>query len=127
LSSGVFFDGWMSLAACYALGKGRERDFSTALEYYEKAAENGSALANDYLGYLYLEGDLVPADAEKGLAYYRRAAELGNARSMMALGYAYQTGTLCPPDPEEAARWYEAAAAAGREDAAEALFRLQGK
>ena len=95
------------------------------LEMYEKAAENGSHMACDYLGWLYMTGDMVPADTEKGLAYYRKAAELGNARSMMALGYAYLNGQGVEPDQAEALRWYEQAAMAGRADALQFIPKLK--
>ncbi|MBP5168229.1 MAG: sel1 repeat family protein, partial [Oscillospiraceae bacterium] len=88
-------------------------------------AEEGSSLACDYLGYLYMTGDMVPADPEKGLAYYRKAAELGNARSMMALGYAYLEGQGVEPDPGAALSWYEQAAVAGRADAVPIIERLK--
>ena len=118
-------DSWMSIAYCYAEGKGVERSFSRALELYEKAADAGSALACDYLGYLYMTGELVEADPEKGLSWYRAAAELGNSRSMFALGVAYQYGQGVAADPAEAARWYEKAALAGRADAAAAYAAIQ--
>ena len=100
-------------------------DGLVTLSYYEKAAESGSTMACDYLGYLYMTGDLVPQDTEKGLEYYRKGAGLGNSRSMMALGYACLSGQGVSPDREEAARWYEMAALAGRTDALEILEKLR--
>ena len=108
------------------MGHGMERDTALALEYYEKAAEAGSNLACDYLGYQYMTGsDLISPDPGKGMDYYRKAAALGNSRSMVALGYAYQTGQGVEIDLAEAERWYEQAAIAGRADAVQALASLK--
>ena len=59
----------MSIAYFYLRGKGVEADSAKALEYYEKAASSGSALACDYVGYLFMTGSLVPQDTAKGIAY----------------------------------------------------------
>ena len=55
----------MSLAAMVLAGKGAERDPDAAVALYEKAADNGSPLACDYLGWLFMTGETVPADPEK--------------------------------------------------------------
>ena len=87
------------------------------MPFYEKAADAGSHLACDYLGWLYMTGSVVQQDLEKGLSLYRKAAEMGNARSMYALGYAYQCGQGVEISMDEAARWYEKAALAGHQNA----------
>jgi hypothetical protein len=61
-------------------------DDDKALKYLTKAAELGDAEAQYYLGRLYMEGEGVEKDEEKGIYLWEKAAIAGHpkARSMLA-------------------------------------------
>lgn len=68
-------------------------DAEKALEYMEKAAENGIPYAQYKLGYYYYFG-IVEADMEKGLEWLRKAHENGSPLAALTLGdhYLYSRG-----------------------------------
>lgn len=90
----------------YKLGQAayHAADFATALEYFERAAEAGSPMANWYLGTMYRLGEGVGADPAKSFGYYRQVAisydaEQPNTRlmqmtvdSLVRVGDAYRHG-----------------------------------
>lgn len=48
-------------------------------------ADNGNSDAAYYLAKLYLEGDVVKKNAQKGVMYLQKAADLGNTKAMMEI------------------------------------------
>jgi len=52
----------------------RKEDFATALLVWRTLAENGDALAQVYLGLLYLNGEGVPQNPALAVKWYRKAA-----------------------------------------------------
>ena len=61
----------------YANGGGVQRDDEEAVRLYRLAAEQGHALAQHFLGYLYEEGRGVRRDRVEVGAWYHRAADQG--------------------------------------------------
>ena len=57
---------------------GKQTDYSEALEWFRKAAEQGYADAQCNLGYCYDKGQGVPQDYSEAVKWYRKAAEQGN-------------------------------------------------
>jgi uncharacterized protein len=51
------------------------QDKATAIQWYRKAAQRGSALAQYQLGRHLCEGDGVPIDRTEGLSWLRKAAQ----------------------------------------------------
>src|SRR5205085_11234526 len=100
---------------------GLPKDFSEAARWYRKAADQGYAEAQSYLGYMYVHGEGVPQDYTEGVGWYRKAADQGHARAESALGYAYSTGEGVPLDYAQSARWYRKAAKQGDDYARRAL------
>ena len=80
------------LGICYYDGIGVPKDYSKAVEWFEKAAIQGNAEAQDYLGNCYLDGEGVPKDFTKAVYWYSKAAEQGNAEGQKDLGYCYLYG-----------------------------------
>lgn len=160
------------LATKYETGDGVERSLETAIELYERAAQQGHSQSMLRLGILYhngevlggtikadnelawlwftfatahgqpqattdaeriakdlhpsilrdlkmhaaetlVEGNEVPARADKGIELYRSLAEEGSAKAAEILGTLYMEGKLMPRQPGLASAWYEKAAAAG--------------
>ena len=62
----------------YQYGYGVSQDYSKAVEWYTKAAEQGNATAQCNLGYMYQYGYGVSQDYSKAVEWYTKAAEQGN-------------------------------------------------
>lgn len=73
------------------------------------AAEQGHALAQHGLGYMYLQGDCVQPDSAEAARWFRLAAEQGLAGSQTMLAMMYEQGNGVERDPAEAKKWYERA------------------
>ncbi len=78
-----------------------------------KAADQGDARAQLYLGYMYDSGRGVPQDHAEALRWYRKAAEQGDTFAQLKLGVMYGEGQSVPQDHAEALKWYGKAAAQG--------------
>ena len=70
---------------------------------------------------IYLNGNGVEKDADKGMAYLERSAVLGNADAQLVLAGRYYSGDFIAKDIEKAREWLEKAAALGNEKAKNAL------
>jgi len=81
-----------------------------AVAWYRKAAEQGNAVAQYYLGITYATGTGVPQDDVEAVAWYRKAAEQGDVGSQYYLGMMYRTGDSVPQDDGEAYKWFNLAA-----------------
>lgn len=65
----------------YARGEGVVKNFDTARQYFEKAAENNHIPALRALGTMYEFGDGVEINLKIALTYYEQAAKLGDEQS----------------------------------------------
>jgi hypothetical protein len=103
------------LASCYRNGLGVSKDAVKAVEWYRKAAEQGIAEAQFWLGVHYSQG-LDAAEgarwypnqglgAAEGARWYRKAAEQGHAGAQNNLGNCYAYGSGVPKDCVEALKW----------------------
>ncbi len=98
-------------------------DFETALRECKPLAEQGNAVAQTRLGWMYRAGKSVPEDWVEAERWYRKAAEQGSAEAQIALGNMhYWCGgdiswrcrfTRENPDYTEAVKWYGKAAEHG--------------
>ena len=62
------------------------------MEWYEKAAKQGNADAQRYLGSMYNNGDGVKQSYKKAGEWYAKAAKQGNADAQCILGFMYYNG-----------------------------------
>jgi hypothetical protein len=69
------------------------------------AAEQGYALAQHGLGFMYFQGECTKADAAEAAKWFRLAAEQGLAGSQATLATMYEKGVGVAQDAAEAARW----------------------
>ena len=90
-----------------------KKDYSEAVKWYRKAAEQGRTDAQFNLGYCYDKGQGVSQDYTEAVKWYRKAAEQGNASAQCNLGYCYQFGQGVSQDYSEAVKWYRKAAEQG--------------
>ena len=78
--------GQYNLANRYYDGNGIEQDYSKAVEWYRKSAEQGNADAQRKLGDCYYNGDIVEKDIDEAEKWYTKAAEQQNIYSMRQVG-----------------------------------------
>ena len=88
-------------------------NYSEAVRLYRKAAEQGNAAAQCYLGYCYEFGKGVTKDLTEAVKWYRKAAEQGEVTAQCNLGYCYENGIGVPKNYSEAVKWYRKAAEQG--------------
>ncbi|MDA7531765.1 sel1 repeat family protein [Akkermansiaceae bacterium] len=81
-----------------ALGryKGPTQDYSEAVKWWRKAAEQGYATAQNALATAYVNGKGIPEDYNEAVNWWRKAAEQGNASALVNLGRAYYKGVGVP-------------------------------
>ena len=80
-------------------------DYATALRELTPVAENGNALAQFTIGFMYTNGRGVPQDDEEAFRWYLMAAEQQHADAQFQVGLAYATGSGASRNEPEAARW----------------------
>lgn len=105
-------DQLFKLGECYFYGAQSELNLTKAFDYYQRAADLGSAPAQFMMGVRYstgVFGNFEP-DQARALLYYSFAAEAGNLRAQMALGYRYYHGIGVEQDSAKSAVYYGEAA-----------------
>ena len=80
------------------------------LNSLRKAAEQGHAAAQRYLGFVYSDGRGVPQDFVEAVRWSRLAAEQGDATAQYSLGALYANGEGVTQDYVEAHKWDNLAA-----------------
>ncbi len=98
-------------------GKGKYKE---AVSKYQKAADQGSGMAQERLGWCYETGCGVAQNTEKAKAYYKKAAEIlkeeaeqGDAEAQAWLGSLYSIGEGVAQNTEKAIEWWTKAAYQG--------------
>ncbi|MEI8182452.1 MAG: tetratricopeptide repeat protein, partial [Desulfomonile sp.] len=61
------------------------QNYEEALKWYRKAADQGDAIAQRFLGFMYYEGQGVPQNYKEALKWYRKAADQGNKKAIKEL------------------------------------------
>ena len=69
----------------YDYGQGVAQDYKEALKWYRLSAEQGDALAQFNLGWMYYEGQGVPQDNKEAVKWWRLSAEQRNERAQVNL------------------------------------------
>ena len=105
------------LGNTYYFGEGIQHDYTEAVKWYRKAADQGYAGAQYNLGVAYHSGQGVPQDYGEALKWYRKAADQGYAIAQYNLGVAYRFGQGVPQDYGEAVKWFREAADQGHSGA----------
>lgn len=68
------------------------------LGWYRRAADQGDAEAQYFLGDMYYTGEGVPQNYEEAVKWYRLAADQGNPAAQNNLGQIYRDGYGCPDE-----------------------------
>ena len=77
-----FKDALLALGDAYAKGKGVNKEWSEAANWYIKAACQGEAKAQFALGLIYEKGKGVNNILDEALKWYSEAAKQGNAEAI---------------------------------------------
>lgn len=82
------------LGLLFLKGEGVPKDYTTARQWFEKAAAQGDSEAQFKLGEMYHQGKGVMGDYVRAGEWYKKASEQGLAEAQTNLGmmYAYELG-----------------------------------
>ena len=69
----------------YEKGYGVTQDYSEAVKWYRKSADQGNATAQSNMGIMYQYGKGVPESKSEALKWYRKAAAQGNEKAQNKL------------------------------------------
>ena len=90
----------------YYYGRGVERDYGKAVEWYRKSAEQGNAEAQNNLGDCYADGQGIEQDYGKAMEWFCKSVEQGNADAQNNLGDCYFEGYGVARDYAKAVEWF---------------------
>jgi uncharacterized protein len=96
---------------------GYPQDDRLAAYWYEQAAEQGNAYAQQMLGDVYEQGKGVEKNLALAADWREKAANRGNVQAQLKLGKMYLYGTGVARDPGKAAQWLNRAAIEGNSEA----------
>ncbi len=103
------------------------KNYSKASEWYFKSAQQGDALAQCNLAFMYFNGYGVAKDYQKAMQWYTKAAEQGSAEAQNDLGIMYEYGYGVAKDRQKAVEWYSKAVEQGHYGAQQTLKILLEK
>ncbi|KAF9135245.1 hypothetical protein BGW39_003925 [Mortierella sp. 14UC] len=98
-----------------------------AMEWYNKAADQGHTKAQYCLGEYYDEGFSVPKDYVKAVEWYLKAARQGDVDAQFLVGLRYEYGQGVSQDKSKAMGWYFKAVNAGYKSARSRYGSLRDK
>jgi hypothetical protein len=105
---------------CYN-GEGVPQNYFQAANWYRRAADQGNASAQVYLGSMYYKGEGVGQNYAEAVKLYRLAADQGyrlHPGTQFEIGSIYYNGGHgVPQNYAEALRWYRVAAEQGNAEA----------
>lgn len=96
------------LGELYDQGRGVERSPSLAFHYYERAADEGQAVAGVKVGLIYRDGDKslgIKKNYDKAIKYFEKGALQALPPSQYYLADMYRRGLGVPVERSEALRW----------------------
>jgi TPR repeat protein len=116
-----------TLGRCYLSGHGVSKDRVRAVELFAKAAGQGWAEGQYFLGKYYGDGTGAEfsRDFDKAAEWFRKAAEQGNAEAQYELGFLYEIGAGVPKDKSKAKALITSAAEQGLVRAQDKLKELK--
>lgn len=101
-----------------------EKNPEEAFRYYTLAAQQGLAIAQCNLAYMYLQGEATAKDEQKAIDWYSKCAKQGHFAGEYALGRMYVVGQSLPKNGVLAEQWFLLAANQGFLPAQEALLYM---
>lgn len=107
----------------YLLGRGVQQNDEKAFYYFNQAAQEDDAFAQNEVAYMYAAGKGTAKDYTKAFEFYEKAANHGLASAQYNLGFMYLHGLGTQANKEQAMIWFRKSAAHGFEPAQMALAR----
>ena len=111
----------------YKSARLKGHDYATSVTWIRKAATQGDAVGQAFLGTLLSEGKIVPGDMSEAIKWFRKAAAQGNVDAEAALGVSYSIGRGVPQNCLEGMKWLQKSAAQGNVDGEYLLGLAYGK
>jgi len=99
-------------------------DYATAIKEFRPLAEAGVAKVQNYLGFMYHEGQGVFQDYVEAVKWYRLASNQGFSAAQTHLGSMYRFGRGVDQDNVMAHMWYNISAVNGSKVAADGKNEL---
>ena len=106
-------DDQCDLASKYLNGKGVELNYEKARQLYIKAAESGSARAQNELGIIYVEGKGVERNCSESVKWFNKAVKQNYSKAKYNLALKYYSGTCVDKDIKKAVKLYSECGSAG--------------
>ncbi len=104
------------------------QDFNKAFPVFQSLAETSDhAMAQYWLGMMYLKGQGVEQDYENAGKWFRKSAEHGVPQAQYKLGELYYQGNGLPKDYESAYIWYKVGASHKHELSVNAIDKAKNK
>ena len=105
----------------YDKGLGVTKDYTQAVKWWRKAADQGYANAQANLGVMYDRGRGVTQDYAEAVKWYRKAADQEYAYAQVLLGWMHYKGRGVIQDNITAHMWWNIAALKGDKGAVKTL------
>lgn len=102
----------------------KDQIYATAMDWYQKAAKAGHAVAMNNIGYMYEEGLGVFPDYNTARQWYQKGADAGAAIAMCNMGYLCKNGNGVTQDYDTAMEWFIKAYSNGYDSAGDAINKL---
>ena len=93
----------------FYFGNGVPQDYSLALFWYKKSAQQGNNDAEFNVASMYEQGEGTPQNYAKAIFWYRKAADDGHPASMWNLAEMYRAAKGMPKNDVEAYFWMDIA------------------
>lgn len=123
--------GWDIKGDEYYYGKGCEVDYTQALYWYHKAADEGNMYSQNSLGLCYQKGTGVPQSDEQAVSWFEKAYDSGSPDGAYNLAECYFEGRGVKKSIDKALEMWEAAEKLGHPSAGnkkrEIFAQVQGK
>ncbi len=101
----------VTLGLMYEQGEGVARNVAQAVQWFERAAQNGNATLRHDLAVKYFKGEGIPQDYAAAAKWWKLSAADGLAQSQYDLGVLFYRGLGVEQSYSEAAALYSSAAA----------------
>jgi len=99
-----------NLGAMYSAGTGINQNRKLAVEWYQKASDQGYAFVTHNLALCHYYGNGVEENNDEALKYFQIAAKAGHPPSQQMIGRFYLNGFIVEKDTEEGLEWMQKAA-----------------
>lgn len=109
--------GWDVKGDDFYYGRGCTVDYTQALYWYHKAADEGNMYSKNSIGICYQEGHGVPQSDEQAASWFKQASESGNPQGVYNLAECYFEGKGVSKDIDMALKYWGEAAKLGHPSA----------